>query len=1067
MTSSKDQIQALISEIDGVLQKTTPRLPWVGSGDATQQRRMLERVRNYLVALQKRTAAEEAGQSSSPDLLAYDIYYQQPQGQPQMAPPQGNSQEMTAQQMLQTIMQEMSYLRSNMMQPLKAELETLRQQREGLIQEIRHLEGQRRSYPAQTPANQQQIIAEFLQVLMGRLQDTLSQQVSQTLKSVATQSLPYRADPMLPAAPATPTPPAAYQSLESLQAAQANSDQMLVNLDATLRAVFDALQRDVKAYQESLSQGLDRMHTLGQQGEMMFSALINHLAQQLGREASSYLQPPSSLPETETDLYAAEQRSLLSAAEQLAAGSTAASNLPFPYPGTELAPAAGSLSEMNPARSPQSAASGVDEAIEAWLSSTSASLSSSQPSPVSAEDLSAADFSLSGIDLSAVEAIETTSDIDAALKLLDQLSSEIQGRSTSVNPASSTMPLEQVLGSQPSGEPVSPGESSDVNTESEPAAGDTRNELDEFYESLFGSQTVPSEPAASMAAPALEPEVSQVAVTGQISGSAGLEDTAAIDPTLGWDLVSPQPLQAALSAPVQESPAVSEPLDQEPAPSPALPESADDWMNSLPETPPSPSTASEPTEPTAIESLQQIFQGEEASTAIDPGLGLELTPGQDEPPNAEIDQISSLTDLFEDPALADPPAIEAPPASIEQPPAPETSAEAVTPEAGDPSDQPDQMVEAESAQPLQSNTSLAETPVADATEDAYIPASPDESLLPANEPPNETLGLWIDETTLSSLSEDLSSLEGATSQRFQEQADDVELGLTDWTLDDFLDHSPQALDSSIDRSTIESDQPLDQPLVEEDWSDDSLDDFAAALPESDFGETDPIGASEVPFTVPTDALTLEGMDDLFADVPPVDAASLVSDTAALEPSPPATLEDIDSLFAEAPAVESSPVPPPGTPAGDPPPFTLEGMDDLFAGIPSIGSSPVPPPGIPAGDPPPFTLEGMDDLFADAPTMSSPAEPSREPGETETLEATDSPSSLQPNLTIAPVPAVSSISEFKLEQRDNVFVEVPLNPPSAEATAAPSQPFALEYRDGVFVEVPLSESQTPEKKTELT
>ena len=43
------------------------------------------------------------------------------------------------------------------------------------------------------------------------------------------------------------------------------------------------------SYRESLEEGLDQMHGLGRQGEVIVHAFINHLAQQLGQDASSYL----------------------------------------------------------------------------------------------------------------------------------------------------------------------------------------------------------------------------------------------------------------------------------------------------------------------------------------------------------------------------------------------------------------------------------------------------------------------------------------------------------------------------------------------------------------------------------------------------------------------------------------------------------------------------------------------------------------------------------------------------------------------------------------------------------
>ncbi|MBD2094419.1 hypothetical protein H6F90_04540 [Trichocoleus sp. FACHB-591] len=298
MTSQKDQVQTLIAEIDKVLQKPSTRLPWVMSGETTQQRRVLERVRSYLVSVQQRMVADELSQTrTKSNLSTYDIQYQPTQNPDYVrAPiaPVGNSQDEAARQILQVVAQEMDHLRSSLTQPLQADLEALRQQREALVQEIRQLESQRHHYSlAQQQANQQKIIGEFLQVLMGRLQDSLTQQVAQTLSSLQSQSV-YEGQSTEAIALGGRT--AANQPLlnpgqrvEQLQVLQARSDQLLMNLDSTLSVVFEALQRNVQSYEESLSTGLERMHDLGQQGEVMFTALVSHLAQQLGREASSFL----------------------------------------------------------------------------------------------------------------------------------------------------------------------------------------------------------------------------------------------------------------------------------------------------------------------------------------------------------------------------------------------------------------------------------------------------------------------------------------------------------------------------------------------------------------------------------------------------------------------------------------------------------------------------------------------------------------------------------------------------------------------------------------------------------
>ncbi|MDX2213343.1 MAG: hypothetical protein SFY66_08650 [Oculatellaceae cyanobacterium bins.114] len=288
MTSHKAQIQALINEIDEVLSKPSPRLPWVMAGDADQQRQVLEQTRSYLLSLQEEIPDPgSVGLPNSP--LAYNLAY--PQGQAPAVE--------SAQQVLQAVLQEMSYLRANVMQPLRQDVEQLQQQREALLLEVRMLEGQRQQQALpQAQVNQQQIITEFLQSLMGRLQENLTGQVAQMVANLEAQSTQERALPgNMPLDTVHPETGISYQPvltaqqrLEQIQTLQSQSDQLLLKLDSTLRVIFESLQSNIQSYQDSLSQGLDKMHNLGQQGEAMFAALVNRLAQQLGREASTYLQ---------------------------------------------------------------------------------------------------------------------------------------------------------------------------------------------------------------------------------------------------------------------------------------------------------------------------------------------------------------------------------------------------------------------------------------------------------------------------------------------------------------------------------------------------------------------------------------------------------------------------------------------------------------------------------------------------------------------------------------------------------------------------------------------------------
>lgn len=146
-----------------------------------------------------------------------------------------------AQAVMQSVIQEMAALRSSVLHPLHGEVATLMQQRTALLQEIRQLEAHRQLLQQSTP-------------------------------SVSPQA-----------------------SIETLQGVSDRADEMLTTLDTTLKVVFESLQNDIHTYHDSLSQGIDKLHTLGRQSEAMFSGLVRQLAEQFGRDASTYLQDQAAL----------------------------------------------------------------------------------------------------------------------------------------------------------------------------------------------------------------------------------------------------------------------------------------------------------------------------------------------------------------------------------------------------------------------------------------------------------------------------------------------------------------------------------------------------------------------------------------------------------------------------------------------------------------------------------------------------------------------------------------------------------------------------------------------------
>lgn len=317
MNSQKYKIQSLIAEIDEVLSKPAPRLPWTGSIDTVHQRQLLERVRAYLVSSDSKLAAKKAPASTNV----------RPQPVPVPKVPLRAPSPSAAEQIMLAVTGEISHLRSSLTEPLQEDIEALRQEQQALIQEIKQLEAKRQQQQslAQQQANQQQIISEFLQVLTARLEETLTSDFSQILGSLENQLLQSSAAPNSlnsepseqPALDVTLNPQTSgeqplltpAQRLEQMQLLQSRADSLLMSLDSRMAIVFEALQANLQSYQASLGQELENMYGLSQQSEAMFAAFVNHLAAQLGREASSYVQQPIDLANLETAIPTAADRS--------------------------------------------------------------------------------------------------------------------------------------------------------------------------------------------------------------------------------------------------------------------------------------------------------------------------------------------------------------------------------------------------------------------------------------------------------------------------------------------------------------------------------------------------------------------------------------------------------------------------------------------------------------------------------------------------------------------------------------------------------------------------------------
>ncbi|MEH2180917.1 hypothetical protein [Nostoc sp.] len=281
MTFSTDEIQKLIADIDNLLASGGKRLSRFLSGQAQEPKEVLERIRDLLLRLQEKEVLESSipNQSSeeprSPLLTKFidRDYNQYPLPQPELSQEQST---VGAGQLNNEF--------SRLIQPLRSELELLLQERATLIQEIRQLEQRRlQNYSlAQQLTNQEQMITEFLQVLMSRLVPTLTPLIGQTRENSASSSggINY-------ATSATQSLLESSDDVERLTQLARELDQRLLSLDGTVNVVFEALQRNINTYYESLSQALARMHSKGMQGEQLMTSFVNNLTQHLQQESLS------------------------------------------------------------------------------------------------------------------------------------------------------------------------------------------------------------------------------------------------------------------------------------------------------------------------------------------------------------------------------------------------------------------------------------------------------------------------------------------------------------------------------------------------------------------------------------------------------------------------------------------------------------------------------------------------------------------------------------------------------------------------------------------------------------
>lgn len=202
--------------------------------------------------------------------------------QPDSLPTNSPTNPPSAEAVLRLLGQDLESLRQQVSSHLSSDIDHLQAHKQRLMADIEALEGD----------------FETLQIQHRQLQSTyveaLSQQQIAQQQAWAKRLAIALASHLQGRLETAITNPAALQLTTSHQevlAPLANASQTVVALDATLQNALASLQQDLTSYHSSLSQQINRMQTLEQQGEALLDALVARLSQQL----QTQLTPPAAV----------------------------------------------------------------------------------------------------------------------------------------------------------------------------------------------------------------------------------------------------------------------------------------------------------------------------------------------------------------------------------------------------------------------------------------------------------------------------------------------------------------------------------------------------------------------------------------------------------------------------------------------------------------------------------------------------------------------------------------------------------------------------------------------------
>ncbi|KRH96032.1 hypothetical protein [Cylindrospermopsis sp. CR12] len=299
MTSRTDEIERLILDIDNLLSNGGNPLAKLLSGQGQDERTILQRIRSFLVDLRESESIEEVfinEPQSTPlsSLLTRYVNREQEKSHPGLHEQKQENTNLPSGEIQGEMM--------GLFKSLQTELSTMLQQRANLSQEIRELEQKRGEFsPSQQLTNQEQI-KQIISQTVPALIDPLVKSLIPYLNTTGNKDVGLSSGENNPGInnSSMETVLGSTSGIERLVNLTKDLDQQLLSLDGTVNVIFQALERNINSYYQSLSQSLTRMHNQGIEGEQLMADFIKNLQNNLQNDPLTFSVQPTSSPSSHT-----------------------------------------------------------------------------------------------------------------------------------------------------------------------------------------------------------------------------------------------------------------------------------------------------------------------------------------------------------------------------------------------------------------------------------------------------------------------------------------------------------------------------------------------------------------------------------------------------------------------------------------------------------------------------------------------------------------------------------------------------------------------------------------------